>query len=134
MNQHDETGPKPRRRGVARISAVVATAAFAMIGVATTAAAATPCENRVCLYDGNGQSIGSYQDPTRSWQHFVNFRAEHAFNGFGNNAVYFLYDSGKTSCIQPKRNADLLFDNDDPVVGLKIMKNDGNCYPNGEIQ
>jgi hypothetical protein len=133
MNQHDETDPKPRRRGVARVAAVLATAAFAMIGVATTAAAATPCANRVCLYDGDGQPIGAYQDITDDFQSFDRTRTASAFNGFGDNAVYFLYKSDTTSCMQPQRTASLVLHTDDPVVGIMIRPG-GNCYPDGEIR
>ena len=100
-----------------------ATAAFAMIGVATTAAAATPCANRVCLYDGDGQPIGAYQDITDDFQSFDRTRTGSAFNGFGENAVYFLYKSDTTSCRQPQRTTSLVFHTDDPVVGIMAHSN-----------
>lgn len=100
-----------------------------------TAAAATPpnCADRVCLFDKDGRQVGAYQDVTRNFQSFVYFRTRTAVNGFGDNAVYFLYDSKKTSCIQPQRTAFLVFDGDDPVVGIMIRPG-GNCYPDGEIR
>jgi opacity protein-like surface antigen len=110
-----------------------AAVAVSMLAAPAAADAAQPCDGQVCLYDSGGNFVGSYHDPTTSWQYFNRTRSASAFNGFGNNAAYFTYKSGKTSCIQPKRSANLVFNSDDPVTGIMIVSN-GNCYPDGKIQ
>jgi hypothetical protein len=132
MSQHDAAGTAPRR-GVARVAAVVTTIALAMLGATTAAEAATACPDWVCLFDVDGRPIGGYGNVTEDFQDFARFRTASAFNGFSNQAVYFHYRSGMTSCVPPESFADLVFTDKDPVDGLKIRPG-GSCYPNREIR
>lgn len=59
----------------------------------------------VCLYGPDGKLVGTYQDVTDNWQFFDRVRTSKAFNGFQDNAVYFLHATGVTSCEQPQRYA-----------------------------
>jgi hypothetical protein len=132
MSQHDEAGTVPGR-GVARVATIVTAIALAMFGATTAAEAATACPDWICLFDVDGRPIGGYGNITEDFQDFERFRTASAFNGFGNQAVYFHYRSGMTSCVMPERFADLVFTDKDPVDGLMIRPG-GTCYPGGEIR
>ena len=95
--------------------------------------AATPCSEQVCLFDDNGRFVGAYAEVTDYFQEFETTRTASAVNGFQNEAVYFVYANGATSCIQPKREASVSISDYGPATGLMIRP-DGNCYPGGEIQ
>jgi hypothetical protein len=140
MTKNDDIPTAPRRRGGpvrvgVRVVAVAAIAALPILGLATTANAATPsnCDGMVCLYGADGSLVGTYHDVTGDWQYFDRVRTASAFNGFQNNAVYFLHATGQTSCEQPQRSASVDHPGFGPVVGVKIRPG-GNCYPGGQIQ
>ena len=117
MSQHDEARTAPGR-GVVRVATIVTAIALAMFGATTAAEAATACPDWICLFDVDGRPIGGYGNITEDFQDFERFRTASAFNGFGNQAVYFHYRSGMTSCVLPERFADLVFTDKDPVDGL----------------
>jgi hypothetical protein len=77
MTKNDDIPTTPRRRGGpfrvgVRVVAVAAIAALPILGLTTTADAATPsnCDGMVCLYGADGSLVGTYQDVTGDWQYF----------------------------------------------------------------
>jgi hypothetical protein len=130
VNAEDHRASGKRR--LMHVLAGLAVAALPMLAVPAAANAATPCSGQVCLYDTSGAFIGAYQDVTSTWQYFSRDRTASAFDGFSDNAVYFRYSSGKTSCIQPQREASVYQDGYGSVVALMVVSN-GNCYPGGKI-
>jgi hypothetical protein len=120
------------KRRLARLLASLAVVVLSLLAIPAAANAATPCSGQVCLYDSSGAFVGGYQDVTSTWQDFSRYRTASAFDGFADNAVYFKYLSGTTSCIQPQREASVYRGGNDPVVALMIVSN-GNCYPGGKI-
>jgi hypothetical protein len=121
-------------RRLVRPLVCLALAAIPAVVAPSVANAATPCsEQQLCLFDDNGRFIGAYQDVTTSFQRLATDRTASAVNGFADNAVYFKHRNGATSCIQPKREASVLIPDYGRVTGIMIRPN-GNCYPNGQIQ
>jgi hypothetical protein len=122
-----------RTRWLAHLFVCTAVASLSTFALPDSANAATPCSGQVCLFDSTGAFIGGYTDVTNSWQSFNTARAASAFDGFSDNAVYFKYSNGPTSCIQPQREASVQVAAYGNVTGLMIRPG-GNCYPNGQIQ
>lgn len=128
--------PSARRRAVwtaGRVASACGLALTAALGVTGTANAAEPCAGQACLYDREGNPIGSYQVSTDQWQEFTRFRTATAVNGFEDSAVYFLNRNGTTGCIQPRRTASTSTAGGNVPVAIMIRAG-GNCYPGGQIQ
>jgi len=126
--------PVPTGIGRRLARAVVGAAVVVLpMAVPAVADAATPCSEQVCLFDSQGRFVGAYQEITDDPQLFGTGRTAYAVNGFDDEAVYFVYDGGRTSCIQPKREASVQIAEYGPVRGLQIRPG-GNCYPGGSVQ
>jgi hypothetical protein len=97
------------------------------------------CQGQVCLFtddtllgfvDVSPRLVGQWQQAD-GWE----TQTVYAANGLADNAVYFSYASGATSCIQPQREASTDFsDSGYGAVEWFLVSSSGNCYPNGQIQ
>jgi hypothetical protein len=95
------------------------------------------CQGAVCLFDTDDTLVG-YADASQrhvdQWQRADAWERQTVFaaNGLADNAVYFSYTGGATSCIQPQREASVEFSGSAyGTVEWIMVSSSGNCYPNG---
>jgi hypothetical protein len=108
----------------------------AVAALATTAASELPASAAlngcrypyVCVYNGSQTRVGQFVDRTPYFQTFSRSDVTYAFNTRHDDVAYFLYSSGRISCVAPGRQARLTIAGWGSVTGIRL-DDSPQCFP-----